>query len=144
MSRQTTKANLLGYDGPADLVEELRQVLEPQSFNGVQLEWACERIRGFKEKEITEITKSPRTEDGYNWFWSCRFEIRLGREVMILIPWAQDWKKTDGSKFDRAIAVYTKGSASIDEVGWILHKLAEALKNVFALASKDVSGQVHA
>lgn len=121
MSRKLVKNALLeGFEGPVlgISVEELRLVLEPLNFCGVILRMAASRM----QSHVGQLR--PRTSDGYWWFWAHLFTAPSGGEVFVLIPFAQDFKKTDGSQFDRSIAVYTRDFVRYEEIHAILREFA--------------------
>ncbi len=128
MSKELVKTTLHGYNGPVCATEVLQNICdenEGEHLDGNVLEEVARRIEGYKERT------RPTTIDGYGWFWALSF-LTEGGEIMILIPWAQDFDKTDGSKFDRAIAVYTKGSAAEGEIFYIQANLVIGLREFFA------------
>jgi hypothetical protein len=86
-------------------------------------------------KSIDEYSGIERAEtnDEYSWFWSLNFQTRCGTTVAVHFPWAQDWKKCDGTITDRSIAVYTRDSAINAETSRILQQLTEALKKEICL-----------
>ena len=118
------EATLAGYEGPffPPEVDELhRQLDRTGGYDGAWLKNIGETI-----EEFQDISR-PTTSDGYVWFWSLDFSIGRGK-VLVLIPWAQDWDKTDGTQSDRGIAVHTRG---VDELtaAQVVQKLVSAVKN---------------
>ena len=123
-SMKHAEATLEGCNGPffPPEAEELhRQLDRAGSYDGAWLKEVGETI-----EEFQDISR-PTTSDGYDWFWSLDFSIGKGK-ILVLIPWAQDWDKTDGTQRDRGIAVHTKG---VDEVtaAQVVQKLVSAVKN---------------
>ena len=105
-----TQATLDGFEGPffPSSIDELRKQLDIVGLpNGSWLEDSARNIEGFVDHLVR-----PTTSDGYTWFWSLEFFEGSGK-VAILIPWSQDWDKSDDTQSDRAIAVYAHG---VDEV----------------------------
>ncbi len=123
-SMKHAEATLAGCYGPffPPEAEELhRQLDRAGSYDGAWLNKIGETI-----EEFQDISR-PTTSDGYVWFWSLDFSIGRGK-VLVLIPWAQDWDKTDGTQSDRGIAVHTRG---VDELtaAQVVQKLVSAVKN---------------
>lgn len=67
------------------------------------------------------------TSDKYFWYCSLRFTLSEG-EVMILFPWAQDWKGTDGTSADRHIALYTSRECADADIERIVIRLSSSHK----------------
>jgi len=121
MSKELARVKLAGYDGPIRAAVSLQEVCDtPESkLSGTVLEDASKGVPGFKGRT------RPITQDGYRWFWALHFATPRG-ELAILFPWGQDWERRDGSRFDRAIAVYSKGEVTQTEV--LLFQVLLALK----------------
>jgi len=122
MSRQLVQTSLPGYEGPV-------------AVNAKELQDTIDRIPGFgfeilkvaarQAKPLRRIFR-PTTDDGYAWFWGVEFNLHYGA-VAILIPWSQDWNKTDGSGADRSIAAYVKGDVGSTEIRDLIYRLTSAL-----------------
>jgi len=127
MSRALIKTELDGYQGPVDVsTKDFQDILDNISkrdgFNGEFLENISKKIPSFMEID------RPTTNDKYSWFWGIHFATSKG-EVVVLIPWSQDWGKKDGSQSDRAVAIYTKDTANTEDIKSLLTKFGETLKN---------------
>jgi len=72
----------------------------------------------------------PKTSDNYIWFWAHSFRVKSGI-IAVLIPWAQDWDKKDGSLFDRSVAIYVKGPVKKSEIIKTLKKFTKAVKKAY-------------
>ena len=134
MSKRLVKTTLPRYDGPVRAADALQSLFDESPNGGTTghiLEKVSQKIRGYK------CQTRPTTVDGYGWFWGQHFQTDSGGEVAILIPWAQDWDKTDGSSFDRAIAVYTMGDVAEIEISYIQAKLIIGLCEFFTSEAKS-------
>lgn len=118
-------AKLEGYRGPfypwgvGRLAERLNGTM-----NGASLRKIGEKLpdsAGFAG------LRRPISTDGYPWFWALVFNPKGEGydEVLIAIPWAQDWEETDGVRWDRSIAVYIQGSGNGEQIIEILRQLID-------------------
>ncbi len=71
-----------------------------------------------------DIEHTPKTEDGYHWFWGVNARLKKG-VVAVLFPWAQDSQRRENLRLDRSIAVYVKDKVSGREVKGILEQLCQ-------------------
>jgi hypothetical protein len=118
-------AKLHGYDGPVNIsTDQFQDCLSLEWLNNIMIEEVSELIPGYLEEEQFQ----PTTSDDYFWFSESRFKTANGI-IVILIPWAQDWDKKDGSQFDRAIAVYTKGAVTEAEIAEVLLQFGNGIAN---------------
>ena len=66
--------------------------------------------------------------DGYHWYCSLNFKswgfFASDKEIAVLFPGAQDWKKVDGLRLDRPIAVMAKGKISISNAQRLVDRLS--------------------
>lgn len=123
MSRQVIRTSLKSWDGPVDVsVERLQKFLDEHIGQtcGQDIAQSAKSVEGYLE------LLRPQTEDGYDWFWAPRFRTRRG-EVIVLLPWSQDWDHEDGSQSDRAPLVFTRGNVPVATASAIVQKLAEEL-----------------
>lgn|GEM_PF-2446712 len=126
MSRQLVDTKFPEYEGPVSVTATatFQDVLEKYGgFNGGTLMAAGQKVSGF-----TSLGHMPLTEDGYTWFWGGNFQTASGGKIAVLIPWSQDWNRRDGSQADRAVAVYTNGTVSINEVEEVLQQFGNAFQ----------------
>ena len=115
MSKQQHHDALLpGYHGPffPPSVDHLRETIDANdSCNGEWLGAVARTVNGHISRD------NATTSDDYSWFWGLHFGPP-NAEVVVLVPWAQDWGKKDDTQADRSIAVYTRGvdEATADRV----------------------------
>ena len=79
-----------------------------------------------KAKEEVETTMNTTTRDDYTWYRGYYFKAGEG-ELAILLPWAQDFKKEEGTQMDRSIGIYKTGNADSEEVSRILKTIEDRL-----------------
>jgi hypothetical protein len=107
--QQHTEALLEGYVGPYFplVVDELHKTL-----NATKIEDE-ERLKAVAERvdSYTEATR-PTTSDGYAQSLALHFQRGTRKEIVILLPLAQDGKKENNYPSDRSIAIYVLGRRS--------------------------------
>lgn len=117
-------AALEGYDGPffPESLGEMHQMMyggDSSNFNGQSLAEVTKR-QGL-ECAVERLT----TSDEYCWFW-CLIITTGNATVVIALPWAQDWDKSDDTRSDRHSAVYTYGSVSEESLDGFIRGFVEA------------------
>lgn len=134
MSKQLiTDAKLHGYSGPIDIsTEQFQDRLPLKWLSNLLNEKASKMISGHLEQF------QPTTSDTYGWFSGSIFKTMNGT-VAVLIPWAQDHEKKDGSAFDRAVALYTKGTVTEAEIAELLLQLGDNIERVATERQKEIA-----
>jgi hypothetical protein len=134
MSRKLVVTILAGFEGPVVAAVSLQRLCDKLTgrLSGFQLDKVCKMISGYL------IQARPITDDGYRWFWGQYFSVGNG-QVAILFPWSQDPGKSGGSRFDRAIAIYTCGAVSASEISDLLAQVAITLGEVIAQEDAAIS-----
>ncbi len=116
-------ATLEGYGGPFFLPYFGWYMDEPRSpMNAFTLE---ERARAVSEHFVE--TKRITTSDGYVWFWGLFFQIPADdgdHEIVVALPWCQDWGESEGTASDRYPAIYVTPNVTVGEVSRLLKLLA--------------------
>jgi hypothetical protein len=125
--RQVPAAKLAGWEGPfyQAAINQLAEAMDGcgQQFDGVALSKIGGRVKGFVSRE-----RLPRAADGYAWFWCLIFRVGFRKQVLVAIPWAQDWDRHDGTAFDRSPAIYLKGRVTGAEADAVVTSLASQVK----------------
>ena len=122
-NEKVTDAHLEDYRGPffPESLERLHETLyggQSLSFSGGVL---TEMVRkGSSPIQIERYT----TSDEYAWFW-CLIARRGKAEVVIALPWAQDFDKSDDSQSDRHTALYTQGTISESELDEFIGEISD-------------------
>jgi len=136
MSMQRHQASLPGHNGPyfPETLDRLVRVLEECQPNGQVLELAAQTVDGFLGTEFTT------TSDGYSWFAGLRFTVskphssgqpKEAGQIVILIPWSQDYARQDGTSADRSIAVYATNDDLTAAAATLVQDYAAAIDNLF-------------
>jgi hypothetical protein len=122
-NRQVETAKLVGWEGPIfpPAAQRLHNAWSLKNRTGSEVRTLSEKVPGF-----TGGLRRDRTTDGYGWFWSLEFAFHAGGQMKILLPWAQDWSRQDGTLSDRHLAVYTKGSPSLAEIESVILLMEES------------------
>lgn len=129
-------AMLSGYLGPffPESVRKLREQLDRlEGVNGYTLGIIATRLHGEASRDHNV------TVDGYFWFWGIEFN---NSDVVILIPWSQDWGKTGGTQADRSIALHVRsgspatGDAIVERLTRLLEEEIDRLIAAEAARSK--------
>ena len=105
---------------------------EFEGWSGVFLEDICKVLPGYTGQD------RPKTDDDYVWFWGVNFTCPSGT-VRILLPWAQDWDRKDGSRLDRSAAVYADPAVSEADVFNIVFRLTGALMTAWVKRKRDAA-----
>jgi CHAT domain-containing protein len=132
MSTQRHQTLLPGHNGPyfPGTLDRLARVLEEYQIDRYTLESAARAVGGFLGEEFTT------TSDGYSWFAGLRFAVSQphspgGQEeagqIVILIPWSQDFARQDGTSTDRSIAIYTTNDNGLSAAAQLIQDYAEAI-----------------
>lgn len=117
-NKEHPDAILYGYRGPffPESVKSLHQLLyrnQSLSLTGTVI---IEMLIG---TPLNIRVERLRTADSYTWFW-CLVVRKYRTEIVIALPWTQDFSKSDGTQSDRHIALYTKGRVSDEEIDEII------------------------
>lgn len=125
--RKMKKSKLEGYGNPVeiDMTGFYKALNAAGMFNRLYLDGVCTEIKSYLK--LGNVRKLPTTEDGYTWFCDVYFKSTNGT-VVVLLPWFQDWKKSDGSQADRIPAIYTQGDVTTEEVSDILKEFGDTLQ----------------
>ena len=113
-----------GYRGPyfPGSINDLQEAL--QRSNKVTNHWL-----GNVARSIGGASSSHgRTTDDYTWFSQIKSPFRA---ATILIPWSQDWNKSDDTQADRSAALYVRRGtlASADRFVWhFVHAVLQQIK----------------
>ena len=127
--KQHVDAKVKGYDKPVfpARIDDLNHAYDQSSIVKYELQKIGGEIVGFLEDS------EPVSSDSYTWFGGLKYydgpHFRTGgsKRILVALPWAQDWERTDGVQNDRSIAFYTFGGVAKDDV----EALCEALLKVF-------------
>lgn len=102
--KKMAEATMEMWDGPffTSQVDSLNDLWgKDGSPNWAQIEaW----VRREFQKEFDSMIR-PTTTDGYTWYVAIGLVVEHF-EILIALPWGQDWEVSDESKADRSIAVY--------------------------------------
>lgn len=128
--KQCKQAGLTGFDGPffPELIGDLNSAFAKAQISGERFTLGYVEKRSealpFYSRIIFNIEAA--TTDYYGWFAGIIFKI--GRiTILIMLPYAHDFEKIDGSLADRSIAVYTQGTPSDEAVDQILRSFLTIL-----------------
>lgn len=122
MSRELIQTNLPGYIGPLAVdVTKLTDALIGSRLCGAALKLLADTF------VPPARVYRPTTEDNYPWFWAIEFPIGQQGAIVVAFPWAQDWANKDGAQADRSVAVYAKGSATLDQA----KNIVDAIQHFF-------------
>lgn len=89
------------------------------SASGSLLRTLCRGISGFCDLVGPPDATRPCTDDGYVWFWGLRFCLG-DSQLLVLMPWKQNWEVVDGPGLDRSIAACVRGSPN---EAWVRERL---------------------
>jgi hypothetical protein len=122
VNRDMTSIRIPGYVQLKVDTTALEKAVDKATLNGSTLEAIGKKINGFKSMD------RPTSNDGYVWFWSMNFKKAAGpdseiSEIAVLFPWAQNWKKAEGLRLDRPMAVMAKGGMDSSEAQKIVDKV---------------------
>lgn len=123
--RKHFKAELLGYNSPIfpEGIQALNSAVDRAFINQIILADIGRSIKGFRR-----LNTDVRTQDSYFWFAGLEFNISGEKQILVAIPWQQDWDKKSRLQLDRSIAFYPRGVMITVEVASLLEKLIIAVK----------------
>jgi len=135
-NQQHPNARLDGWEGPffpANL-DELHAQLDIGNQSGGWLFSVLHTLPGFVQGQSVVTT------DDYAWFYAAHFAFH-GGDVLVLIPWSQDWDKADGTQRDRSAAVHIRAEApDPGGVAVLIHDIAEAMARRNAADAATAAG----